>query len=318
MMNNTQSSLAKKSLILLCCALVLGFRYTINQNSSSLSQKGKFHRNLNKGGLDDFVQDVIKPFCDIFDKMFLDNPKANEKVTQGASTDNPKANGKVTHGASTDDDIELCQDRCHPTPSPTRRPTPAPSLRPTQSPSFTPSLTQSESPSLTQSESPSLTQSESPSLTQSPSFAPSLSHSPSLTQSPSLSPSLSLQPTILVEMNHDFQWKILTNETDRVFENKDQIAQSFKTSLSHLLRCKSDALIKDVKLVTPQGQENPFLKVVCFGYRESCTINLTKDECSDNSLIDEFVVQRVVIEDLFISFVFRSGDSVVIIISDLS
>jgi len=110
--------------------------------------------------------------------------------------------------------------------------------------------------------------------------------------------------------------KIVTNDTDRIFDNEYQIVQSFKNLLSHLLRCKGHALIKHVKLVTPRGQDNPVLKGVCFGFHKSCAINFSADECNDNSLIDKFVAERMSAIsssfhyeiDLSVSFNFDSND----------
>ena len=156
---------------------------------------------------------------------------------------------------------------------PTTNPTMHPSTEPASNPLTVPSTERSSNPS----NEPSI--SSLPSSSNPPTSIPSVSYAPS--------------PTILEKKNHNFQWEIITSETDRIFDNEDQIVQGFKTFLSHLFRCKSDALIKDVKLVTPQGQENPFLKGVCFGFRKSCIINLFEDECNDNSLIDKFVAERM-------------------------
>jgi len=109
---------------------------------------------------------------------------------------------------------------------------------------------------------------------------------------------------------------LITNDTDQIFDNKDQFVQGFKNLLSHLLRCKGHALIKHVKLVTPRGQDNPVLKGVCFGFHKSCAINFSEDECNDNSLIDKFVAKRMSAIstsfhyeiDLSVSFNFDSND----------
>jgi len=71
---------------------------------------------------------------------------------------------------------------------------------------------------------------------------------------------------------------------------KEEIAQGLKTYLSHLLRC-SEAKIKNVKLINSSGEL--LVKGVCFGFRKSCAINISEDECNDNSIIDNFVAQRM-------------------------
>jgi len=193
-----------------------------------------------------------------------------------------------------------------PSNSPTNQPTNEPSSEPSNIPTNEPTNQPTNEPSSESSNSPTNESSTEPS--NSPTNEPS--------NEPTNSPSLSLQPTILVEKNHNFQWKIITNDTHRVFENEDQIVQGLKKFLSHLFRCKSHALIKDVKLVTPSGQDNQFVKGVCFGFRKSCAINLSEDQCNDNSLIKKFVAERMLAIsssfdyeiDLSVSFDFDSDD----------
>jgi len=94
---------------------------------------------------------------------------------------------------------------------------------------------------------------------------------------------------------------------------KDEIAQGLKTYLSHLLRC-NEAEIKNVKLIN--NAEGLLVKGVCFGFHKSCAIHLSKDKCNDNSLIDDFVAQRMLEIsssfdyqiDLSVSFDFDSDD----------
>jgi len=130
---------------------------------------------------------------------------------------------------------------------------------------------------------------------------------------PTSSPSVSLQPITLKEKNHTFRWKVNTTDIDRTMAKKDEIAQGLKTYLSHLLRC-NEAKIKNVKLINSAGEL--LVKGVCFGFRKSCAINLAEDECNDNSLIDDFVAQRMLEIsssfdyqiDLSVSFDFDSDD----------
>jgi len=114
---------------------------------------------------------------------------------------------------------------------------------------------------------------------------------------PSVLPSVSLIPssipTIPEEGLFDFRWKVNTDDIEKVFETEAQIEQSLKTFLNHLLRCKN-ALIKDVKLLRDQeDQEGLIVKGICSGFRKSCIISLSEDVCNDNSLIDDFVAERM-------------------------
>jgi len=205
-----------------------------------------------------------------------------------------------------------------PTNEPTNQPTNEPSTEPSNSPTNEPSNQPTNEPSNSPTNEPTNQPTNEPSTdpSKSPTNEPSNQPTNEPSTEPTNGPSLSLQPTILVEKNHDFQLKITTNDTHRVFENEDQIVQGLKKFLSHLLRCKSHALIKDVKLVTSRGQDNPLVKGVCFGFLKSCDIDLSGDECNDNSLIDNFVAERMLSIsssfdyqiDLSVSFDFDSDD----------
>jgi len=140
--------------------------------------------------------------------------------------------------------------------------------------------------------------SESPSSLQpvssKPSFiAPNLPTQESNHPSSSALPSTTPNPSNEVS-NHTFKWKIATDDIDGVFETKDQIALSFQDYLDHRIRCKGEeAEIKHVKLVRDQEFNEVYVKGVCFGLRKSCIINLSEDDCNDNSIIDDFVSQRM-------------------------
>jgi len=115
-----------------------------------------------------------------------------------------------------------------------------------------------------------------------PSISKFLSSLPSTTPNPSSTFS-----------NHTLKWKISADDIDRVFENKDRVAQSLQKSLDHRLRCKSEGKIKHVKLIQDQEEKELYVKAVCLGSRKRCTINLSGDDCNDNSLIDDFVAKRM-------------------------
>jgi len=141
-----------------------------------------------------------------------------------------------------------------------------------------------------------------PSSSTLPSFFPSnepymeSSNEPSniLTNSPTNEPTknstFSPQPTIPVKKNHNLQWKVPVYDINKVLTAKEDIVPSLEIFLSHLLRCKSEAEIKNVKLVNNTGEL--LVKGVCFGFRKSCEINLSEDICNDNSLIEDFINER--------------------------
>ena len=92
----------------------------------------------------------------------------------------------------------------------------------------------------------------------------------------------------------DLEWKVVADDIEKVFESEAQTTSTelvFKKFLNHLLRCKSQTAIKDVKIF--QKQENVFLKGKCIGFRKHCIINLLDDGCQDNSLIEDFVNQQM-------------------------
>jgi len=136
-----------------------------------------------------------------------------------------------------------------------------------------------------------------PEASSNPSALPSVL--PSVSSMPSVSSIPSSIPTIPDVGFFDFSWKIYTDDIEKVFETEAQIEQSLKTFLNHLLRCKN-ALIRDVKLLRDQegqegkeDQEGLFVKGICYGFRKSCIINLSDDICNDNSLIDDYVAERM-------------------------
>jgi len=162
----------------------------------------------------------------------------------------------------------------------TNEPTPKASSNPLSLPSVLPSV------SLIPSSIPSfLTNEPTPKASSNPSSLPSVL--------PSVSLIPSSIPTIPEEGLFDFRWKVNTDDIEKVFETEAQIEQSLKTFLNHLLRCKN-ALIKDVKLLRDQeDQEGLIVKGICSGFRKSCIISLSEDVCNDNSLIDDFVAERM-------------------------
>jgi len=147
-----------------------------------------------------------------------------------------------------------------------------------------------------------------------PTLDPSISNFPSSSTLPSLLPSTTTNPSNEVS-HHTFNWKIETDDIDRVFATKDQIAKKFEKFLDHHLRCKKP-LIKHIKLIRDQEEKELYMKGVCFGSRESCNINLSEDDCNDNRLIDLFVAQKMseisssfdYEIDLSVSFNFDSDD----------
>jgi len=130
-MNSTLPRLGKKSLILLCCAFLLGYRSIPDLNSSSLSQKGKSFRNLNEGGLIGFAQDVVAPFLAALKSKFRDIDEEIQ-VVQITSSPTPSdiiGNATTVEGNNTTNstgDERWCWWWCPPpppTPAPTRAPT---------------------------------------------------------------------------------------------------------------------------------------------------------------------------------------------------
>jgi len=214
---------------------------------------------------------------------------------------------------------------------PSIEPSVYPSTKPSSDSSIEPSISSLPPPSNLPTSTPSVSNAPSDEPSMEPSSIPSRSTLPSYLPSnepsniptnspinepstePTNIPSLSLQPTTLVEKNHNFEWKINTTDIDRAMRKKAEIAQGLKKYLSHLLRC-SEAKIKNVKLVNSTGEL--LVKGVCFGFRTSCAINLSEDECNDNSVIDDFVAERMLEIsstfdykiDLSISFDFDSDD----------
>jgi len=93
-----------------------------------------------------------------------------------------------------------------------------------------------------------------------------------------------------VKKNHILQWKMPVDDINKILKAKEDIVPSLETFLSHLLRCKSEAEIKNVKLVNNTGEL--LVKGICFGFRKSCEINLSEDICNDNSLIEDFINER--------------------------
>jgi len=91
------------------------------------------------------------------------------------------------------------------------------------------------------------------------------------------------------------EWKLNADDIESPFQSDSQTAsieQIIKNFLNHLLRCKNESSIKDVKLF--KKQTDLFVKGKCVGFRKNCNINLLNDDiCSDNSLIDEFVNQQL-------------------------
>ena len=194
-----------------------------------------------------------------------------------------------------------------PTTHPSNEPSSNPFMKPSSEPSIEPSISSLPSSSNSPTSNPSMKPSSEPSI------EPSISSLPSSSNSPTSKPSVSNAPTILEKKNHAFEWKVHTTDIDRTMEKKDEIAQGLKTYLSYLLRC-NEAKIKNVKLISSTGEL--LVKGVCFGLRKSCAINLSEDECNDNSLIDDFVALRMLeisssfdyALDLSVSFDFDSDD----------
>jgi len=190
-----------------------------------------------------------------------------------------------------------------------------PFLSATSGPTMHPSTEPSSNPSMKPYSEPSIEPSISSLASSNPSMKPYSEPSiePSISSLPSSSNSPSNAPTILEEKNHAFEWKVHTTDIERTMEMKDEIAQGLKTYLSHLLRC-NEAKIKNVKLINSSGEL--LVKGVCFGFRKSCAINISEDECNDNSLIDDFVAQQMLEIsssfdyqiDLSVSFDFDSDD----------
>jgi len=201
-------------------------------------------------------------------------------------------------------------------PSSSNPPTSIPSISkaPSDEPSMEPSYVPSSSTTIP-TNSPTNEPTNQP--TNEPSTEPSNIPTNEPTNEPSTEPTSSLsvspQPTSPVEKYHTFEWKVNTIDIDRTMEKKDEIAQGLKTYLSHLLRC-NEAKVQNVKLTNSTGEL--LVKGVCFGLRKSCAINLSKDTCNDNSLIDDFVAQRMLEIsssfdyelDLSVSFDFDSDD----------
>ena len=151
-------------------------------------------------------------------------------------------------------------------------------------------------------------------LVNAPTLDPSISNFPSSSTLPSSLPFTTHHPSNEVS-NHTLEWKIETYDIDRVFKTKDQIVKRFEAFLEHILRCKN-LRIKHIKLIRDKKENELYMKGVCFGSRKICNINLSEDDCNDNSLIDDFVAQRMLdisssfdIEiDLSVSFDFNSDN----------
>jgi len=210
-----------------------------------------------------------------------------------------------------------------PSPHPSTEPTSTPSMKPSSEPSIEPSISSLPSSSNPPTSIPSVSNAPSDEPSMQPSYIPSRSTIPSNlpstiptnnpTNEPTKNPTFSPQPTISVQENFNFEWKVNTTGIDQIMAKKDEIAQGFKTYLSHLLRCK-EAYIKNVKLTNSTSEL--LVKGVCFGLRKNCAINLSKDTCNDNSLIDDYVAKRMLEIsstfnyeiDLSVSFDFDSDD----------
>jgi len=295
------------------------YQFKESEDSNSVSTVTD---NENDGSLFDFLSSLSHKKHG-WKKYLVHLPRCDDTTTQPPTFSNSTA-GPIVHLStepSSNPSTEPTSDlSAKPSFYPSSKPSLLPSTEPTSHPSKKPSSDPSTEPSISSLPSLSNLPSSVPSFSNEPSDEPSMepSYIPSSSTLPSFFPSnepsmessnepsnlptnsptneptknktFSPQPTIPVKKNHTLQWKMPVDDINKVLAAKEDIVPSLEIFLSHLLRCKSEAEIKNVKLVNNTGEL--LVKGVCFGFRKSCEINLSEDICNDNSLIEDFINER--------------------------